>query len=167
MPTMVCFRTTSSRALTVARRNGHYFSGKRTRSHGLYPSLAINRLYTLILGQPPRATKSQKISLFLNALWDGYPRSITCIPLPNRKWRFTASSLSSYSDATRGTRCLARASGAGTCLRLTKPSFARRTNNLTMPCKWSMSCRGPYRQAKAWQETQALRHHRARSGLNT
>lgn len=33
------------------------------------------------------------------------------------------------SDATRGTRCLARTSGAGTCLRLTKPSFARRTSN--------------------------------------
>ena len=36
-------------------------------------------------------------------------------------------------NATRGTRCLARASGAGTCLRLTKPSFARRTNKLTTP----------------------------------
>ena len=36
-------------------------------------------------------------------------------------------------DATRGTRCLARASGGGTCLRLTKPSLARRTNNLTKP----------------------------------
>ena len=34
-------------------------------------------------------------------------------------------------NATRGTRCLARASGAGTCLRLTKPSFARRTSNGT------------------------------------
>ena len=32
-------------------------------------------------------------------------------------------------DATLGTRCLARASGAGTCLRLTKPSLARRTSN--------------------------------------
>jgi hypothetical protein len=31
-------------------------------------------------------------------------------------------------DATRGTRCLARASGAGTCLRLTKPSFDCYTN---------------------------------------
>jgi hypothetical protein len=39
-------------------------------------------------------------------------------------------------DATRGTRCLARASGAETCLRLTKPSFARRTNNLTKPMGW-------------------------------
>jgi IS1 family transposase len=36
-------------------------------------------------------------------------------------------------DATRGTRCLARASGAGTCLRLAKSSFARRTNKLTTP----------------------------------
>jgi hypothetical protein len=34
-------------------------------------------------------------------------------------------------NATRSTRCLARASGAGTCLRLTKPSFARRTSNGT------------------------------------
>jgi hypothetical protein len=32
-------------------------------------------------------------------------------------------------DATLGTRCLARTSGAGTCLRLTKPSFARRARN--------------------------------------
>src|SRR5687768_12656205 len=32
-------------------------------------------------------------------------------------------------DATLGTRYLARASGAGTCLRLTKPSLARRTSN--------------------------------------
>jgi len=32
-------------------------------------------------------------------------------------------------DATLGTRRLARASGAGTCLRLTKPSLARRTGN--------------------------------------
>jgi len=35
-------------------------------------------------------------------------------------------------NATLGTRCLARASGAGTCLRLTKPSFARRTSNGTI-----------------------------------
>jgi hypothetical protein len=34
-------------------------------------------------------------------------------------------------NATRGTQCLARASGAGTCLRLTKPSLARRTSNGT------------------------------------
>jgi hypothetical protein len=34
-------------------------------------------------------------------------------------------------DATLGTRCLAKASGAGTCLRLTKPSLARRTSNST------------------------------------
>jgi hypothetical protein len=32
-------------------------------------------------------------------------------------------------DATLGTRCLARASGAGICLRPTKPSLARRTSN--------------------------------------
>jgi len=32
------------------------------------------------------------------------------------------------SGATLGTRRLARAFGAGICLRLTKPSFARRTN---------------------------------------
>jgi hypothetical protein len=34
-------------------------------------------------------------------------------------------------DATLGTRCLARASGAGICLRLTKPSLARRTSTGT------------------------------------
>ena len=32
------------------------------------------------------------------------------------------------SDATLSTRCLARTSGAGICLRLTKPSLARRTS---------------------------------------
>jgi hypothetical protein len=32
-------------------------------------------------------------------------------------------------DATLGTRCLAKASGAGAFPRLTKPSFARRTRN--------------------------------------
>ena len=39
--------------------------------------------------------------------------------------RFAAAVADSH--ATLGTRCLARASGAGTCLRLTRPSFARRT----------------------------------------
>ena len=31
-------------------------------------------------------------------------------------------------DATLSTRCLAKASGAGICLRLTEPSLARRSN---------------------------------------
>jgi len=34
-----------------------------------------------------------------------------------------------FGHATLGIRCLARASGAGTCPRLTRPSFARRTSN--------------------------------------
>ena len=35
-------------------------AGSVLRSHGPYPYLAINRLYTLILGQPPRLNISPK-----------------------------------------------------------------------------------------------------------
>ena len=51
---MVLFRTTLSSDLPVSRHMDTIAAGSVLRSHGLYPSLAINRLYTLILGQPPR-----------------------------------------------------------------------------------------------------------------
>ena len=53
MPQMVLFRTTLSSDLPVSRQMDTIAAGSVLRSHGLYPSLAINRLYTLILGQPP------------------------------------------------------------------------------------------------------------------
>jgi|SRR5262245_32665981 len=37
-----------------------------------------------------------------------------------------------FADATLGTRCLAKASEAGFCPRLTQPSFARRSNKGTL-----------------------------------
>src|SRR6266446_8989933 len=48
---MVLFRTTLSSDLPVSRHMDTIAAGSVLRSHGLYPSLAINRLYTLILGQ--------------------------------------------------------------------------------------------------------------------
>ena len=39
-------------------------------------------------------------------------------------------------DATLSTRCLATASGAGFCRRLTQPSFARRSNNVPFFPYW-------------------------------
>jgi hypothetical protein len=54
MPKMVLFRTTLSSDLPVSRQMDTIAAGSVLRSHGLYPYLAINRLYTLILGQPPR-----------------------------------------------------------------------------------------------------------------
>ena len=56
MPTMVLFRTTLSSDLPVSRHMDTIAAGSVLRSHGLYPYLAINRLYTLILGQPPSTT---------------------------------------------------------------------------------------------------------------
>ncbi len=53
MPQMVLFRTTLSSDLPVSRQMDTIAAGSVLRSHGLYPSLAINRLYTLILGQSP------------------------------------------------------------------------------------------------------------------
>jgi hypothetical protein len=53
MPKMVLFRTTLSSDLPVSRQMDTIAAGSVLRSHGLYPYLAINRLYTLILGQPP------------------------------------------------------------------------------------------------------------------
>jgi hypothetical protein len=55
MPKMVLFRTTLSSDLPVSRQMDTIAAGSVLRSHGLYPYLAINRLYTLILGQPPSA----------------------------------------------------------------------------------------------------------------
>ena len=77
-------------------------------------------------------------------------------------------------DATRGTRCLARTSGAGTCLRLTKPSFARRTNNLTIPSPRLPRWTGPSQPAMVMPLTQGvapqslttrLQHCRAAKGV--
>jgi len=50
---MVLFRTTLSSDLPVSRQMDTIAAGCVLRSHGLYSYLAINRLYTLILGQSP------------------------------------------------------------------------------------------------------------------
>ena len=47
---------------------------------------------------------------------------------PSPPWVRFAAGVTDY-DATLGTRCLAKASGAGAFPRLTKPNFARRTRN--------------------------------------
>jgi hypothetical protein len=62
MPKMVLFRTTLSSDLPVSRQMDTIAAGSVLRSHGLYPYLAINRLYTLILGQPPSFRTASKRS---------------------------------------------------------------------------------------------------------
>jgi len=59
---MVLFRTTRSSDLPVSRHMDTIAAGSVLRSHGLYPYLAINRLYTLILGQPPRSAPQGSIA---------------------------------------------------------------------------------------------------------